>query len=175
MQTIETVNSTCAPRPGNGRTAWRTVPRALIPLMFVLSASCAGDPTQPTGQTSQPPGDQLPAPPFPALSRPGVIYLGDPKIYDVFAGSLGPRIASRFVFFEDSTFSLQFTSARNPFFEYTGRFNRADSVIALGWYEVGLAGPWEAIGRLAGDTMRVSYNDVMHFSDFLDGVYVRVP
>ena len=48
-------------------------------------------------------------------------------------------------------------------------------MIALGWYEVGLAGPWGAIGRLQGDTLRVTYNDVMHFSDFLDGAYVRVP
>ena len=50
---------------------------------------------------------------------------------------------------------------------------RADSVITFefdGWSAVGA---WLATGIVGGNSLIVKYNDVMIWSDFEDGVYVR--
>jgi hypothetical protein len=165
--------------PNAVRRGVRAGARACGSLLVVLSAACA-DPIQPVAPTTQRPSD-VPSPPlgpppaFPTLSRPGTIYVGDLAIYDAFASWHGSRIASRYVFYEDGTFALQFASQRNPFFEYKGRFTQTDFVITFDWDGWSSAGPWGATGTLSGDALSVKYNVVMMLTDFIDGVYVREP
>jgi hypothetical protein len=115
------------------------------------------------------------SPGFPALSRAGEIYLGAEEIYDVIAAYHGGKVVSRYVLYADSTFGLQFSSLRFGFFEYTGRFSRADTRITFDWDGWSSAGKWGATGTLQGDKLDVSYNYIMWMTDFMDGVYVRVP
>ena len=81
--------------------------------------------------------------------------------------------SSRYVFYDDSTFRLQYLRPDWGFFEYPGRYVRADSVIRLYFDAESVAGDWLAAGILSGDTLIVKYNLVMSLSDFEDGVYTR--
>jgi hypothetical protein len=157
--------------------------RAVLGVLLGLSTSC-GSPTQPvtasgppptSGPPTVPPSAPAPAPPFPGLSRPGVIYAGDDSLYDTFVSRHGSRLASRYVFYDDNSFELQFVGARFGFFKYTGRISRTDSRITFDWDGWSAAGPWAATGTLRGDSLRVEYNLVMQLTDFIDGVYVRTP
>jgi hypothetical protein len=67
---------------------------------------------------------------------------------------------------------LQFNSGIFGFFEYGGRFARMNSGIALSFNDSSIGGPWEAAGTLNGDALSVTYNSIMSFSDFIDGVYL---
>lgn len=116
----------------------------------------------------------LPAPAFPPLSRPGTIYSGADDLYARYFAYLGSALISRYVFYDDSTFGLQFSSQRFGYFEYTGRVRRADSLVTFAFDGSSTAGPWGATGTLYGDSLSVAYNDLMQHSDFVDGVYVRV-
>lgn len=177
MHTIETVNSAHPSGPNGSRTVRRARSRALFALLIVLSAGCSDAATQPAGSPTQPSSGPppAPAPAFPPLSRPAVIYVGYDGIYDVSITSHGSTIASRFVFYEDSTFELQFASQKDPFFQYTGRFTREDSLITFDWDGSSTAGPWGATATLRGDSLMVAYNEIMQWSGFIDGVYVREP
>jgi hypothetical protein len=157
---------------------WALVGSRALALLFVVSTGC-GDATRPTRPPIQSPSPPPPPPPpasapaFPSLTRPGVIYLGDSSIYDAFISFYWSKIATRYVFYEDSTFGLQFSSQRWSFFEYTGRFARRDSLITFDWG--GWSTAWGATGTLKGDSLTVSYNLIMQLTDFVDGVYVREP
>ncbi|MGH7711628.1 MAG: hypothetical protein ACREOG_10100 [Gemmatimonadaceae bacterium] len=148
----------------------------------LLLAGCE-DSTQPVELPSRPlsPPPAVPLPPpvqaapgFPALTRAGEIYMGAEDIYDFFASYHGGKLVSRFVFYADSTFGLQFSSLRFGFFEYGGRFTRADSIISFDWDGWSSAGKWGATGTLRGDELSVKYNIIMALTDFIDGVYLRV-
>ena len=145
--------------------------RVLSGLLLALLASCS-DSTVPVHTPE--PSPPAPAPVFPGLTRPGVIYVGDEGLYDVFVATHG-SLASRFVLYTDSTFELQFSSMKRGYFAYTGRFARADSTVTFSWDGWSSAGPWGATGTLRGDSLRVEYNQVMMMTDFIDGVYVRTP
>ncbi len=139
--------------------------------LLSLSAGCS-DAVQPEPPGIEPPV-AAPAPPlaarpdFPALARPGKIYNeGAVSIY-------GYPLVSRYVLYQDSTFTLQFSSPKFGMFEYLGRYSRADSVITFDWDGWSIAGPWGATGTLRGDSLDVKYNIIMQLSDFVDGVYVR--
>jgi hypothetical protein len=114
-----------------------------------------------------------PALPFADPSRPATIFVAadDTSRYGM-PGQDGVLL-SRYVFYEDSTFALQFYSASRGQFEYTGRVARADSVLDLRFDGASIAGPWIATGTLRGDTLSVSYNQIMVSSDFADGNYLR--
>ena len=122
-----------------------------------------------------PPPPAPPAPPFPELPRAGIVYDGHSDLYAPLFSFHQSRLASRYVFWDDGTFALQFSSVRWGFFEYPGRFTRADSLITFAFDGWSTAGPWDATGRLRGDTLIVSYNLLMQHSDFIDGAYVRAP
>lgn len=142
---------------------------ALVAFAIVTLTGC-GDVTRPVAAASpasSPPTQRPRAPAFPALSRRGVIYRNDDAMYGV--------TSSRYVFYKDRTFALQFSSVAWGEFEYTGRFTRTDSLITFDWDGWSLAGPWGATGTLHGDSLSVAYNTVMQLNDFTDGVYVRVP
>ena len=93
----------------------------------------------------------------------------------VLIGRLVVLQIARYVFYADGTFGLQFSSARAGFFEYRGRYTRTDARITFDWDGWSIAGPWGATGTLSGDTLRVEYNTIMQATDFVDGMYVRVP
>jgi hypothetical protein len=76
---------------------------------------------------------------------------------------------SRYVLYEDSTFGLQYLSARWGFFEYTGRYARVNASISL---DFDANRPqWQATASIQGDSLVVTYNTDMMLSDFEDGVY----
>lgn len=113
-------------------------------------------------------------PAFPALSRAGEIYAASDALYDLYSAYHGHvALASRFVLYADDTFALQFSSLHAGFFEYAGRYSRADSLITFDFEGSSTAGSWVATGTLDGDVLSVAHNDVMHMADFLDGVYLR--
>ncbi|MEJ7758602.1 MAG: hypothetical protein WKF55_03300 [Gemmatimonadaceae bacterium] len=102
-----------------------------------------------------------------------MIYEDPGSIYGLFSPYHGSRLASRYILYEDGALGLQFSSARFGFFEYPGKYSRADSLITFNFNGSNTAGPWEATGTLRGDSLSVRYNFVMGLADFMDGVYVR--
>jgi hypothetical protein len=157
---------------------------AALLAFLALSNACADldtltAPTPTVAQNSTPPPTTNgPPPPFPALSRPARVYVGSADLYPPSGYSLGP-LASRYVLYEDGTFALQFTSAKQTFFEYRGTYIEAtlptlpDALVTFKWEGWSAAGPWGATGSLNDRSLTVSYNVIMMLSDFVDGVYVR--
>jgi hypothetical protein len=137
-------------------------------MVCLALVSCA-DPRLPgpTEPQSQPVTPRTPE--FPALSRPGTIYLAAPGLYASIRD-----LSSRYVLYEDNTFALQFVGPGESF-DYRGRYTRADSVVTFDWDGWSSAGPWGATGTLRGDQLVVQYNLVMQMTDFIDGTYVRSP
>ena len=153
--------------------------RTLLGALFGLLISCT-TPTEPSVSPEAPgtnPPPSTPSPPprpaFPGLAKPGVIYVEADAIYAYSAAFHNGLIGSRFVFYDDDSFELQFVSGRFGFFTYTGRIRREDTRIAFDWDGWSTAGPWGAVGTVRGDSLRVEYNLIMQHSDFVDGVYVR--
>lgn len=108
-------------------------------------------------------------PAFPTLARAGEVYLAEEGLYASIR-----NLASRFVLYGDGTFALQFADSRD-FFEYLGRYTRADSVVTFDWDAWSTAGAWGATATLRGDSLVVRYNVIMRLTDFIDGTYVRSP
>jgi len=145
--------------------------------LISLSTGCT-DSTQPVEPpapplVSQPTAPSALPPAFPALSRAGVIYEDPGSIYGLFSTYHGSRLASRYILYENGALGLQFSGLRFGFFEYAGKYSRADSLITFSFNDSNTAGPWEATGTLRGDSLSVRYNIVMGMADFVDGVYVR--
>jgi Tol biopolymer transport system component len=83
---------------------------------------------------------------------------------------------SRYVLYDDGTFSLQFAGADSGFGEYPGHYSREPSLYASGESSIKFsfdasAGAWVATGVARGDSIVVRYNDMMALSDFEGGVY----
>ena len=156
-------------------TRWLIIAAATVS----VSTACRDSlpPTEPGFSQPPPPVTDPPArwEPFPQTTRPGRIYRGDDSIYALFDFSHQGRLASRYVLYEDATFALQFVSPRFGFFEYAGEYAQVDSLIDFAFDGWSTAGPWEATGTLRGDSLIVEYNDVMWWSDFINGTYVRSP
>lgn len=110
-----------------------------------------------------------PKPAFPAVTRPAEIYLAPPGLYDQ-QGLIGA--ASRFVFYDDSTFVLQF-SAAEVVKDLPGRYSRDGSTLTLDWQTASPIGAFKATAELTADSLAVKYNLAMQFNDFVDGVYLR--
>ena len=150
-------------------------PKLLILVTALLATAC-GDLSQPAAPTA-PGADTTSVHPSPSPIVPpprvATIYDATDKLYDAYTFFHGHPLSSRYVFYEDSTFGLQFNSAVAGPFEYAGRFSRVNSTIKFSFIGSSIAGSWEAIGTLSGDTLRVTYNSIMSFSDFIDGAYIR--
>lgn len=150
-------------------------------ISLTLVAAACGDSARVAGVPRPVEGPPPPPPPpapvlteFPVVSSEAEIYLGEENIYSSSSDYHGGKILSRYVFYPEGGFALQFLSARFGFFEYTGRFTRADARITFDWDGWSAAGKWEARGLLQGDLLSVSYNVVMWLTDFVDGDYIRV-
>lgn len=154
------------------------VSRMLILVAVAFAAACS-DATRSMSPSATPVDTTVsspsghPAPPFALLSRPGKIYDGSEHLYDAYLAYHRSPLLSRYVLYPDSTFALQFSSGRFGLFEYAGRFSRTNAGIKLSFDAWSTAGPWEATATLDGDAVNVTYNLVMSFADFVDGVYVR--
>jgi hypothetical protein len=101
---------------------------------------------------------------FPELSRPGVIFRRTTP--SIIPGE------QRYVIYDDGTFSLQYLRPDWGFFEYPGRYRRADSLLTFDFNGANTAGSWEGHGILVGDSsLTVTYNVVMILDDFEEGTY----
>jgi hypothetical protein len=148
---------------------------ATLAAVLILTAGCsdlpspsAPTPPRPAGPV-QPIPEPLPAPPFPAVSRSARLYVAAESRYYSGHGSL---LASRYVLYDDNTFSLQYASINYPFFEYRGDYSEANGQITFGW-PTSRGAQWQATGVITEDSLTVEYNLDMQMSDFEDGVYIR--
>jgi hypothetical protein len=80
---------------------------------------------------------------------------------------------SRYVLYDNGRFGLQYLRPDWGFFEYPGRYSRADSMFTFDFDGWSSAGPWLANGILRGDSLIVKYNLIMNMTDFEDGVFIR--
>ena len=113
----------------------------------------------------------LPSPPgFPPLSEAATVYNETVQAY-----GNGPdgHSATRFVFFDDNTFQLQFSSQRTGWFAYLGRHTPTASGFTLHFSDTGFSGAWEATASFSGDTLTVNYSQRMQMDDFINGLYIR--
>ena len=144
-------------------------------LVFVLSVGCM-DSVPPVALAGAPVSSPVvpgPPPAFPPLTRPGEIYASAADLRDPVILVQRWGFATRYLLYEDSTFALQFSSAKTGFFAYLGRYLRTDTVMTFNFNDENAAGAWRAVGTLHGDSISVSYNIVMYLADFVDDVYVR--
>ena len=141
--------------------------RIALGVLLAMGAGCDGVPDPVT--TARGPADVRPSPspgafPFPAL--PDSV----PAYYRV-SPTYVPG-ASRYVFPTDSTFSLQYSTPDWGFLEYAGSYTRSDSTIAFDFSASHLA-HWFAAGTIHGDSLTVTYHELLMLSDFEDGTFVR--
>lgn len=147
---------------------YHSIAKITLGALLVTLAGCKDSPLPVESSTpppSQPPSGAQILTGFPAPSSPAGIY--DRTSPSVIPGN------SRYVIYENGTFSLQYVRPDWGFFEYRGRYSRTDSAITFqfdGWSSMG---PWLAGGIFAGDSLTVKYNEVMGLSDFEDGVYIQ--
>lgn len=144
----------------------------------VVCASACSDPALPTAPTPpaasaatatpQPPGNPPPA--FPDVTKAARVYLAADWPASTYHGG---SLASRYVLYDDGTFTLQYASANYTFFEYRGTYIEADGVITFHWEGWSAAGSWGARGSITPERLVVHYNEIMTMSDFVDGVYLR--
>ena len=80
---------------------------------------------------------------------------------------------SRYVLYDDGTFSLEYWRRGNDPFDYRGRYVATDSVIQFNFDFFSGHGPWQSIGQLHDDRMAVTYNQVMKMVDFINATFVR--
>jgi len=144
-----------------------SVCRTALLALLVVSASCADTklPNPPTAP-AQP---AVPASPTPAPTpgTPSRAFTFDPSTVPFFAYTS----ASRYVLYDDGTFALVFPSLQN--WELRGRYREASGRITFDFdWNAQRAG---ATAVLAGNSMTVTYNEMMYMSDFENGVYLRVP
>jgi hypothetical protein len=138
-----------------------------------VSAACShwDSGIRPGEATVGKPVSSYPAPPFPALTKPGTIYV-EREPLSAMDGVI--QTATRYVLYDDGTFGLQASSVAQQY-EYRGRYSRADSLITFAWEGWSSAGPWEASAILRGEELIVTYGLVMVMSDFVDATYRRAP
>ncbi len=82
-----------------------------------------------------------------------------------------PEDPSRYLLFEDRTFSLQYVRPSGTILEYRGRYTRAGEALDFSFDDYG----WMATGILQGDSLTVRYNIDMYLDGFQDGVYRLAP
>ena len=126
--------------------------------LLALSMACS-ERTSPTAPILRAPTPMspLPDPTFPAVLRPARVYVA---------------VGSRFVFYEDGTFALQYSISNGRPIEYPGTYSADGTNITL-HFGGASAMTWGATGTLTDDSFTVKYNDIMQHSDFVDALYTR--
>ena len=89
---------------------------------------------------------------YPPLLAPGGAYDRTSST------SYGP--GDRYVLYDDGLFSVQSFLAGH-FYETRGRYSRVNSTIVFDFEASSRAGSWQATGKLSGDDLSISYNEVM--------------
>jgi hypothetical protein len=118
-------------------------------------------PSRPAGAAATPSSVVVP----PGATVTGVYTFRSELSYPVTAYTR----ASRYVFFDNGRFVLQYTSLGR---EYAGWYAAApDGGLQLTWEGWSVAGAWGATGTLTTDTLTVRYNVIMQLTDFDDAVY----
>ena len=142
---------------------YHSIAKITLGALLVTLAGCKDTPLP--IEPSAPPPSQPSAPQdFPVPSSPATIY-------DRTSPSYVPG-NSRYVIYDNGTFSLQYVTPAFGFFEYVGKYTRTDSAITFQFDANGGAFPsWLADGIFAGDSLTVKYNEDMNMSDFEDGTY----
>jgi hypothetical protein len=146
-----------------------TLSALLVTLGGCKDSGLPVEPSAPPLLPGEPPAPPAPTAPqnFPVPSSAASLY--DRTSPSVFDGN------SRYVIYENGTFSLQYVSPVWGFFEYPGRYSRTDSAITFQFDANGGAFPsWLADGIVAGDSLTVKYNHDMLMSDFEDGTYTQL-
>jgi len=135
----------------------------------IAVAACGADgpttvhPSNPPAPVPAPVPAPTPVATFPALTHAGAVY--DRTTSTSIPGS------SRYVIYEDGTFSLQYLRPDRGFFEYPGRYLRTDTVLTL-IFNANATSPWQARGILRADsTLTVEYNLIMSLDDFENGTF----
>lgn len=149
--------------------------RAVLGLALLVSTGCERV-AAPTAPTSPPPATGVAPAPFtpvwPAVAQPARVYNDNGVLYPFYAMH-GSLLHSRYVFYDDRRFGLQFASLNYPFFEYRGTYTEADGRVVFSWEDGSTGGTWGATAKLTDERLEVSYNEIMQHSDFMNGVYVR--
>lgn len=147
-----------------------------IAMSLAMGCSDATAPVAPVSPTLTAPTLTPPAPEnaFPPLTHPGSIYVEEGPIYQWYYQSQG-SIISRYVLYDDGTFSLQFSSATYGSFEYKGTYSISSNLVQFAFADRDSAGPWNATADLGTDEFSVTYNDIMGWADFVDGKYRKSP
>ena len=130
--------------------------------LLATLAGCGGDqqlPVEPSPPIVS--GPQSP-PVFPTISRPSVIYN---RVSESVFGN------SRYVVYDDNTFTLQYLLASQVVLDYAGKYSGEPSALTFS-FDASPTG-WTAGAVIHGDSLIVKYNLTMSLSDFEDGVYVR--
>jgi Tol biopolymer transport system component len=140
-------------------------------LLALVAAAC--NPDGPTSPEQKAP--IVPNPPVEVPKVPGTTPLA-PAISGVYVRVSPSSVegTSRYVFYDDSTFGLQYTLSRGVA-EYRGKYTREGSVISFSFEGWSLMGDWMARGTLEKNDLTVTYNLVMLLTDFEDGVYRLSP
>lgn len=125
--------------------------------LIALAMACSGPDREVTYGVAPPP-----PPEFPALTKPGDVFLGS---------NAALKIAARYVLYADGTFAYQQPGNQ----QWPGSYTRADSVVALDFGVTAVGGPWKATAVIRGDTLSVSYNSGMQLNDFENASFVRAP
>jgi hypothetical protein len=146
---------------------YHSIAKIALGALIVTIAGCKDSPLplEPSAPTRGEPSSPKTPSDFPAPSSPA-------GIYDRTSASFIPG-NSRYVIYENGTFSLQYVRPDWGFFEYPGKYSLTDSGITFQFDGWSVAGPWLADGIVAGNSLTVKYNVVMVLSDFEDGVYIR--
>ena len=135
--------------------------------LLVIGTACSGTdrPTAPT-VTNTPATPVVAAPTgtpgFPPIVKPARVF---PFEHQLSFAVMDYTKGSRYVLYDDGTFSLQYTRG----FEYPGKYTTANGVVTLVFQGAG----WTASGSLQGDELSVRYNQDMSLSDFEDAVYLK--
>ena len=149
-----------------------TVRRGAGVFLVVLCSACGSSaPTSPTViPHPQPVPSPTPSPPrtFPPLSGPSRTFVFDHELtYPV----RDYTKRSRIVLYDNGAFVLRYDGLG----DYRGGYTESNGVIRFDWEGWSTAGPWGATAKLRGDTLTVTYNDIMMMTDFEDAVYLREP
>jgi hypothetical protein len=142
------------------------VRRGTLFALILLSVTCGriDRPTAPTPVATPVATITPPSPPaeYPPMRSGATLFeFSGPLSYPV----RGFTTTSRYVLYEDGTFTLQYLG-----FEYPGSYERDDNTIRFLF--PGDA-RWYATGTATFDLLEVRYNDIMEHSDFENAIYTR--